>query len=1174
MKQITLFALLVLCLSSLHAQNGLMETVRQAGASGQRFERMQVFTSASPVDTEMKKVLSEGNILQLDPAVLRQLYAANLPAIELVVPLSNGQHMNLLLLQQQMLTDDFRVTTSAPVGRYTEIKPGRYYSGVVKGSSLSLVAVSFFENDIIGVIETAEEGTMELGKLENDPAGRYALFPTAKLQFNPQFECGMEHIEQPKPIEDRADSDIPKSSLNCVRIYFECEYDMYLANGSSVQNTVNYMTGVYNVVKTLYGNDGINTTISEIFVWNTPDSYPTTSTSDALSAFRAARANNFNGNLAHLVSRGAPTGGGIAYLDVTCNKSFAFAYSYIYQNYSQFPTYSWTVMVIAHEMGHNLGSPHTHNCSWDVNGDGVAGEMIDGCGPQAGYSEGNCTTAPLPANGGTIMSYCHLIGGVGINLNNGFGPLPKARIQNRVYNATCLTACSNCAHTVSITKTDVVCNGASTGSATANVSGSGGPYTYAWSNGATTQTISNLAAGTYSITVYNNANCPVAGAITINQPAALTLSSVVAPESFPGTSDGAVDLTVSGGTPPYTYAWSNGATTQDIGGLAGGTYTVTVTYSGVCQGTRTALVPTLTCTNQVNNFPFVETFESGFGLWEQPTSDDFDWLRWQGATPTKNTGPAGAYQGTFYVYTESDGNTNETALLVSPCLNFSNKINRSVSFAYSMNGTQMGTLSLQASADNGATWATIWSRTGNQGAGWLFETVGLDAFSGSATRLRFVGAVGGGVRSDMAIDAVTVNAAAAPCNTPVLSMASTPVSCSGGTDGSAGVMVSGGVAPYAYIWSNGAQTSSITGLPAGNYSVTVTGSNGCASTDDVTVQSPAAISLAFSVIPVSSTGAQDGQVNLTVSGGTPPYQFNWSNGAQTEDLQGVGAGNYTVTVTDGKQCTVVSGVTVGVAASCTPVAAIPYEESFESGFGLWSQSTEDQMDWTRNQGSTPTSQTGPTGAFDGTFYVYTEATGNTNKTAILNGPCFDLSNMISPSFRFAYHMYGSNMGSLFCEISTDAGGSWTPLWSRSGNQGTSWLLAAVDLSGYIGQVVRMRFRGVTGGGQRSDMAVDQVRLLESGGIPEGLSAAAVSLLLRPNPASEEVFLQFQSDSNEAVQGRVIDFSGRTILVREFETVEGRNEWSLPVSQLPNGIYWVVLWQQGKERITQKFIVQH
>ena len=261
-----------------------------------------------------------------------------------------------------------------------------------------------------------------------------------------------------------------------------------------------------------------------------------------------------------------------------------------------------------------------------------------------------------------------------------------------------------------------------------------------------------------------------------------------------------------------------------------------------------------------------------------------------------------------------------------------------------------------------------------------------------------------------------------------------------------------------------------------------------------------------------------------------------------------------------------------MAPDCEPIASIPYAESFETNFGLWTQSAEDDMNWTRYQGNTPTNNTGPPGAAHESYYLYTEATNNTNKTAILDGPCFDLGTTITPLFQFNYSMFGSNMGSLHCEITTNGGSSWTSLWSLSGNQGTGWSNASIDLASYVGQIVRIRFRGVTGNQQRSDMAIDHVRLDDSGGIPAGLSQPEASLFLRPNPVSDMLFLIFDSQTEGPVQARIADLSGRALQMAEFQAVQGRNEWTMPVDQLPGGMYWMIL-EDGKSRTVEKFVVQ-
>ena len=161
------------------------------------------------------------------------------------------------------------------------------------------------------------------------------------------------------------------------------------------------------------------------------------------------------------------------------------------------------------------------------------------------------------------------------------------------------------------------------------------------------------------------------------------------------------------------------------------------------------------------------------------------------------------------------------------------------------------------------------------------------------------------------------------------------------------------------------------------------------------------------------------------------------------------------------------------------VSAFPYTEDFETGLGLWSDETTDDFDWTRNSGTTPSSSTGPSGdhTTGAGFYVYTEAStpNNPSMTAILNGPCFDLTGAVSAQLTFWYHMFGADMGTLSVEASTDCT-TWTPVFSLSGDQGNSWQQAVVSLDTYTGSVVSLRISGLTGAGFRSDMAVDDIMI--------------------------------------------------------------------------------------------------
>lgn len=170
------------------------------------------------------------------------------------------------------------------------------------------------------------------------------------------------------------------------------------------------------------------------------------------------------------------------------------------------------------------------------------------------------------------------------------------------------------------------------------------------------------------------------------------------------------------------------------------------------------------------------------------------------------------------------------------------------------------------------------------------------------------------------------------------------------------------------------------------------------------------------------------------------------------------------------------------AISCnSTVSTFPYAESFESG-DAWTQVTGDDGNWVRNSNSTPSNTTGPGSAVDGSFYMFLEASTNNspgqignNATAILESPCFDLSGSSAATFSFQRHMYGTNMGSLTLQASSD-GTNFTNIWSLSGNQGNSWASVDVDLAAYAGGTVKLRFVGTTGPGWRSDLAIDDLGL--------------------------------------------------------------------------------------------------
>ncbi|MFK7984032.1 MAG: T9SS type A sorting domain-containing protein, partial [Saprospiraceae bacterium] len=209
---------------------------------------------------------------------------------------------------------------------------------------------------------------------------------------------------------------------------------------------------------------------------------------------------------------------GSANIDALCNKEKALGYTNITTNYKDFPTYSWTAYAVTHEIGHNLGSPHTHSCLWSTG-------PIDNCW----CPEGNCDQGAEPATtGGTVMSYCHLnpqwtndcdlsASNPGINLASGFGVLPGELIRSRIANANCLggSGSANFPFQANATVEDEACHQRN-GAIDLTVSYGQTPYTYQWSNGLTTKDLTNLTAGVYGCTITDAKGAKTNVQVTVN----------------------------------------------------------------------------------------------------------------------------------------------------------------------------------------------------------------------------------------------------------------------------------------------------------------------------------------------------------------------------------------------------------------------------------------------------------------------------------------------------------------------------------------------------------------------------------------------------------------------------------------------------------------------------------
>ena len=444
---------------------------------------------------------------------------------------------------------------------------------------------------------------------------------------------------------------------------------------------------------------------------------------------------------------------------------------------------------------------------------------------------------------------------------------------------------------------NVLCFGGS-GSVVLNATGANAPYTY---GGSPTQ---NLSPGTYTYTATSTNGCVSAPvSITITQPqAGLILSNTQVNVLCFGNNTGSIDLTVTGGTGPYTYAWSNNTTAQDPSNLIAGAYTVTVTDANGCNATATvtitqpasALVAT---TTQV----MIACFGGSTGSVNMtPTGGTapYTYVWTGGSTAQSAIGvPAGTYT---VVVTDANGcTTTISATITQPQAPLSLATTQVNVLCF---GNSTGSIDLSPSGGTpGYTYA--WSNNStiqdplNLIAG-TYTVVVTDANGCIDT----TGVIITQPQSGLSLSSTQVN-----------------VLCFGNNTGAINLTVAGGTAPYTYAWSNNTTAQDPSNLIAGVYTVTVTDANGCTATLSITITQPAtAVSISTTVQNILCLNGT-GSINSSPAGGVSPYTYSWSNQATTQNITNLQAGNYTVTVTDANGCTANAVGVVAITLSTVPV---------------------------------------------------------------------------------------------------------------------------------------------------------------------------------------------------------------------------------------------------------------
>ncbi|MDO8367671.1 MAG: Ig-like domain-containing protein, partial [Saprospiraceae bacterium] len=388
-----------------------------------------------------------------------------------------------------------------------------------------------------------------------------------------------------------------------------------------------------------------------------------------------------------------------------------------------------------------------------------------------------------------------------------------------------------------ITPNDILCRGAADGSIFLQVTQGIAPFTFSWTGpGGYTANVQNpegLLPGTYNVTVTDSEGCIKTASATIAEPGtSIAISSVTIVNEDPfGSSNGSIDITVTGGTPGYTYAWSGPggftAATEDISGLAGGTYFVTITDDNGC------------------------TLEQSF-------------------TVQRIGGPL-----------------EISSLTKTDILCF---------------GEMNGTINLEVIGGSG-NYTYSWEALsgGPVPAGQASNQDLTDLPTGE-----YQVTVNDGINPEV-VQSITIFQPAAALSA---SAAGVNISCFGAENGSIDLSVTGGTAPYSYLWDNGSAAEDLVNLGPGTYNVEITDANGCTTTATAMITEPSELVLSGIVTNSSCNPATLGAINLSVTGGSPGYTFLWSNMDATEDVNNLSPGIYTVTVTDNNSCTATASFTV------------------------------------------------------------------------------------------------------------------------------------------------------------------------------------------------------------------------------------------------------------------------
>ncbi len=451
-----------------------------------------------------------------------------------------------------------------------------------------------------------------------------------------------------------------------------------------------------------------------------------------------------------------------------------------------------------------------------------------------------------------------------------------------------------CNFSVTIAKINVDCYGNASGSATASVSGTSGPYSFLWSTGETTAAITNLLAETYFVKVTDKFGCEVIEFVSIDQSDKITLEYELLHVNCYGENTGNINIKASGGFGSLSYLWSNGIETQDNLDLYMGTYTLTITDENYCERNDTFLITQPDAITETHVVKHVLGYGLSNGAIDITVDGGvmpyaYDWT----ASNNYSSNLEDIYGLKASLYTARITDFNNCELISNIAVNQPPKIESwyTVTNVNCKEGT------------DGAIDLTVVGGVPPYNYVWANSEIILNEKTQDLSKLKkdnyYVTVTD--FNSIVHTDSMFVDEP----STIQASLIPTDANCFDSSDGSVALTVSGGIEPYTFLWSDQSTNQQLTNVKANEYSVLIVDKNGCSLIAEAVVGQPDLIVIDETISQVTCKDQDDGEVAIVVTGGIPPYDFIWSNGKTTQNVADLPGGNYSVTVVDQHICPMV-----------------------------------------------------------------------------------------------------------------------------------------------------------------------------------------------------------------------------------------------------------------------------